>query len=140
MDLAIEELDRDVYHKLQTHRYDPHYDHPVNDIVSSLIKSNQNEELFLLFIACNDRPSHLSHMLHAMRFASLDAITDKHYFLLKHLLRREDLRIRSAAVDLLEHWGTASALKLLQDHQGQEKIKWLVDYIQKVLKPSQERL
>lgn len=138
MDSAIEKLDREIYHKLQIHRYDPHYEHPVNDIVSSLIKSNQNEELFLLVIACNNRPVHLSHILHAMRFACLEAITDKHYFLLKHLLMREDLRIRSAAVELLEHWGTESAIKLLQDHHSREKTKWLQDYIYKVLNPKKE--
>ncbi len=132
----IEKLEREVYHHLQAHRYDRHYDHPLNQIISSLISSGKNEELFLLVLASNDTPARLSYILLAMRFASVEHLTDSHYFLLKLLLERESLIVRTSAVELLEHWGTESALALLRSHQAREKVKWLGDYILKVLNPT----
>jgi len=64
----------------------------------------------------------------------LEICNDLGFNLVGTALEHPDVEVRDAAVQVLEIWGAAEAIRLLKKHRNREQVPWLQNYVENVIR------
>ena len=112
------------------------YDHPAEAIIKEALKSNKVKSLDTLRTLALDpkRVGIASDLLRCLGRISEAGDEFWRASLIGSALKSEQVQLRDAAIQTAELWGGERLIAILSEHQEKERVDWLRDYLERVIR------